>query len=221
MQNYSNKISTLVFKLRQLKRHVTVLFILLLKILLILYLPISHKKRMQKLCTVTLNIKQEERENVASNKRALVASRFLILFSFTEQQKPSNAKRVSKQVCADGFIFGRHAYLSSGWNIMDGCLVVISLVDIIVSMSASHSPRIFAILRVFRLLRTLRPLRYQLVWLTYIQIYMFICVYYTQCLRSDDVAEGLAMRFLTITLLLYYDVTVNSFCRAAISTALI
>jgi len=67
---------------------------------------------------------------------------------------------MTEQVCADGFVCGRRAYLSSGWNIMDGCLVVISLVDIIVSMSASHSPRIFAILRVFRLLRTLRPLRY-------------------------------------------------------------
>jgi voltage-dependent calcium channel T type alpha-1G len=63
------------------------------------------------------------------------------------------------QVIAKGLLVGQRAYLKSGWNIMDGGLVFISLVDIILSMSASHSPKIFGILRVFRLLRTLRPLR--------------------------------------------------------------
>ncbi|XP_050394777.1 voltage-dependent T-type calcium channel subunit alpha-1H [Patella vulgata] len=63
------------------------------------------------------------------------------------------------KVIAKGVIVGKHAYLKSGWNVMDGFLVVISLVDIIISLSASSSPRIFGILRVFRLLRTLRPLR--------------------------------------------------------------
>jgi len=87
---------------------------------------------------------------------------------------------VSEQVCADGFVCGRRAYLSSGWNIMDGCLVVISIVDIIVSMSASHSPRIFAILRVFRLLRTLRPLRYQAV-----HACVYLCMLVLQ-LKSAD-----------------------------------
>ncbi|ELU02190.1 hypothetical protein CAPTEDRAFT_89566 [Capitella teleta] len=63
------------------------------------------------------------------------------------------------KVTAKGFIIGEHAYIKSGWNIMDGCLVFISLVDILITLSASSSPRIFGILRVFRLLRTLRPLR--------------------------------------------------------------
>ena len=43
---------------------------------------------------------------------------------------------------------------------MDGFLVIISLVDILISLTADSSPRIFGILRVFRLLRTLRPLRW-------------------------------------------------------------
>ncbi|KAK7113083.1 hypothetical protein V1264_012439 [Littorina saxatilis] len=63
------------------------------------------------------------------------------------------------KVIAKGMIVGKHAYLKSGWNVMDGFLVIISLVDILVSLTANSSPRIFGILRVFRLLRTLRPLR--------------------------------------------------------------
>ncbi|XP_061166104.1 voltage-dependent T-type calcium channel subunit alpha-1H-like [Saccostrea echinata] len=63
------------------------------------------------------------------------------------------------KVLAKGLVIGQHAYLKSGWNVMDGFLVVISLVDILISISADSSPRIFGILRVFRLLRTLRPLR--------------------------------------------------------------
>lgn len=67
---------------------------------------------------------------------------------------------VNLQVLAKGLLIGKHAYLKSGWNIMDGFLVAISLIDTMISMTASSSPRIFGILRVFRLLRTLRPLRY-------------------------------------------------------------
>jgi len=65
------------------------------------------------------------------------------------------------QVLAKGLLIGEHTYLKSGWNIMDGFLVFISLVDIaFVMLSETQSPRIFGILRVFRLLRTLRPLRH-------------------------------------------------------------
>ena len=67
---------------------------------------------------------------------------------------------VCEQVIAKGMVFSDHAYLRSGWNIIDGTLVVISLVDLIISLTASTSPRIFGILRVFRLLRALKPLRY-------------------------------------------------------------
>jgi len=61
---------------------------------------------------------------------------------------------------AKSLLIGEHAYLKSGWNIMDGFLVFISLVDIAFVMLSTQSPRIFGILRVFRLLRTLRPLRH-------------------------------------------------------------
>ncbi len=50
-------------------------------------------------------------------------------------------------------MIGTHAYLKSGWNVMDGFLVFIALVDLSIALTASSSPRIFGILRVFRLLR--------------------------------------------------------------------
>lgn len=55
--------------------------------------------------------------------------------------------------------YGPDAYFTSGWNIMDGSLVIISIVDLLMSLISESSPRIFGILRVFRLLRSLRPLR--------------------------------------------------------------
>jgi len=55
--------------------------------------------------------------------------------------------------------YGADAYFTSGWNIMDGSLVTISIIDLLMSLISESSPRIFGILRVFRLLRSLRPLR--------------------------------------------------------------
>lgn len=63
------------------------------------------------------------------------------------------------KVIAKGLYYGKDAYLSDSWNIMDGALVGFSLFDVLLSIVADRSPRIFAILRVFRLLRSLRPLR--------------------------------------------------------------
>ncbi|XP_049799603.1 voltage-dependent T-type calcium channel subunit alpha-1G [Schistocerca nitens] len=63
------------------------------------------------------------------------------------------------KVIATGMIYGRDAYFTSGWNIMDGSLVIISIIDLLMSLVSESSPRIFGILRVFRLLRSLRPLR--------------------------------------------------------------
>ncbi|XP_067128742.1 voltage-dependent T-type calcium channel subunit alpha-1G-like isoform X2 [Centruroides vittatus] len=63
------------------------------------------------------------------------------------------------KVIAKGLWYGENAYFKVGWNIMDGVLVIVSLVDIFLSFVADGSPRIFGILRVFRLLRSLRPLR--------------------------------------------------------------
>ncbi|XP_049285506.1 voltage-dependent T-type calcium channel subunit alpha-1G isoform X3 [Anopheles funestus] len=63
------------------------------------------------------------------------------------------------KVVSAGLFYGQDAYFTSGWNIMDGSLVIISIVDLLMSLISESSPRIFGILRVFRLLRSLRPLR--------------------------------------------------------------
>ncbi|GLD60691.1 voltage-dependent T-type calcium channel subunit alpha-1H-like protein, partial [Lates japonicus] len=63
------------------------------------------------------------------------------------------------KVVAMGLYFGSGVYLQSSWNILDGLLVFVSLVDILVSIASAGGNRILGILRVLRLLRTLRPLR--------------------------------------------------------------
>ncbi len=74
------------------------------------------------------------------------------------------------KIIAGGLIFGPHTYLHTGWNVMDGSLVIVSIIDI-ATMNRGTGPtittnaesdaatRLFSMLRVFRLLRTLRPLR--------------------------------------------------------------
>lgn len=59
-----------------------------------------------------------------------------------------------------GLLWGEHAYLQSSWNVLDGLLVLVSLVDIIVAMASAGGAKILGVLRVLRLLRTLRPLRW-------------------------------------------------------------
>ncbi|XP_036159074.1 voltage-dependent T-type calcium channel subunit alpha-1H isoform X1 [Myotis myotis] len=63
------------------------------------------------------------------------------------------------KVVALGLVSGEHAYLQSSWNVLDGLLVLVSLVDIIVALASAGGAKILGILRVLRLLRTLRPLR--------------------------------------------------------------
>ncbi|KAM6473368.1 voltage-dependent T-type calcium channel subunit alpha-1G isoform 4-T4 [Liasis olivaceus] len=63
------------------------------------------------------------------------------------------------KVVALGLCFGEKAYLRSSWNVLDGVLVLISVVDILVSMVSDSGTKILGMLRVLRLLRTLRPLR--------------------------------------------------------------
>ncbi|RXN32551.1 voltage-dependent T-type calcium channel subunit alpha-1I-like protein [Labeo rohita] len=61
------------------------------------------------------------------------------------------------QVVSMGLYLGDRAYLRSSWNVLDGFLVFVSLIDIVVSMAGGA--KILGVLRVLRLLRTLRPLR--------------------------------------------------------------
>ncbi|XP_077020881.1 voltage-dependent T-type calcium channel subunit alpha-1G isoform X2 [Tamandua tetradactyla] len=63
------------------------------------------------------------------------------------------------KVVALGWCFGEQAYLRSSWNVLDGLLVLISVVDILVSLVSDSGTKILGMLRVLRLLRTLRPLR--------------------------------------------------------------
>ena len=73
------------------------------------------------------------------------------------------------KVIANGLICGHHTYLHTGWNVMDGSLVIVSIIDLATMYRGPLTPsigtetdatsRIFSMLRVFRLLRTLRPLR--------------------------------------------------------------
>ncbi|KAG9263881.1 voltage-dependent T-type calcium channel subunit alpha-1I-like isoform X1 [Astyanax mexicanus] len=61
------------------------------------------------------------------------------------------------KVVSMGLYIGEQAYLRSSWNVLDGFLVFVSLIDIVVSMAGGA--KILGVLRVLRLLRTLRPLR--------------------------------------------------------------
>ncbi|XP_041829601.1 voltage-dependent T-type calcium channel subunit alpha-1G isoform X3 [Melanotaenia boesemani] len=63
------------------------------------------------------------------------------------------------KIVALGWFFGDKAYLRSSWNILDGMLVMISVIDILVSLISNSGTKILGMLRVLRLLRTLRPLR--------------------------------------------------------------
>lgn len=52
------------------------------------------------------------------------------------------------QVVAAGMFYGTEPYFQSGWNIMDGLLVVVSIIDLLMSLISESSPKIFGILRV-------------------------------------------------------------------------
>jgi voltage-dependent calcium channel T type alpha-1G len=95
-----------------------------------------------------------ERPNIPpwSNERTFLATAnyvFTVVFAIEMLIK----------VVAAGMFYGNDAYFTSGWNIMDGSLVIISIIDLLMGLISESSPRIFGILRVFRLLRSLRPLR--------------------------------------------------------------
>lgn len=56
--------------------------------------------------------------------------------------------------------YGKEPYFQSGWNIMDGSLVTVSIIDILMSLISDSSPRIFGILRVRNNLTLSRCSRY-------------------------------------------------------------
>lgn len=95
-----------------------------------------------------------ERPNIppwSQEREFLTVANYYFTFMFTLE--------MVLKVIAKNLYYGKDAYFSDNWNIMDGGLVGFSLFDLILSIIADKSPRIFGILRVFRLLRSLRPLR--------------------------------------------------------------
>uniref|UniRef100_A0AAQ4REY1 Ion transport domain-containing protein n=1 Tax=Gasterosteus aculeatus aculeatus TaxID=481459 RepID=A0AAQ4REY1_GASAC len=58
-----------------------------------------------------------------------------------------------------GLFIGSESYCRSAWNIVDGLLVVASVVDIVVLLSLASHSKMLDILKVLRLLRILRALR--------------------------------------------------------------
>ncbi|XP_074525801.1 voltage-dependent T-type calcium channel subunit alpha-1H-like [Halichoeres trimaculatus] len=63
------------------------------------------------------------------------------------------------KVVALGLVFGKNSYCRSLWNIIDGLLVILSVVQILVSLISKGKTNRLKVLKVLRLLRTLRPLR--------------------------------------------------------------
>ncbi|CAF1400942.1 unnamed protein product, partial [Rotaria sp. Silwood1] len=70
------------------------------------------------------------------------------------------------KVIASGLIFGPNTYLHTGWNVMDGFIVIISVVNIgimnrssiTLSTESYTTSNNLSVLKVFRLVRILRPL---------------------------------------------------------------
>ncbi|XP_031167426.2 voltage-dependent T-type calcium channel subunit alpha-1H-like [Sander lucioperca] len=63
------------------------------------------------------------------------------------------------KVIALGVLFGKESYCRSAWNAVDGFLVILSLVDILVSLASTSEKHLLGALKVLRLLRAMRPLR--------------------------------------------------------------
>ncbi|XP_041868381.1 voltage-dependent T-type calcium channel subunit alpha-1H-like [Melanotaenia boesemani] len=62
-------------------------------------------------------------------------------------------------VTAFGMIFGVTSYFRSPWNMMDGLLVMSSVVQILISLVVHEQHQIVGILRIIRLIRAVHPLR--------------------------------------------------------------
>ena len=100
----------------------------------------------------------------AGQMKYLTTRRFFLSAAVIQQAGRSLSLALSLSLCVSlfqvvskGLYLGERAYLRSSWNILDGFLVFVSLVDIVVSMAGGA--KILGVLRVLRLLRTLRPLR--------------------------------------------------------------
>ncbi|XP_063327596.1 voltage-dependent T-type calcium channel subunit alpha-1H isoform X2 [Pelmatolapia mariae] len=100
---------------------------------------------------ITIALERPDIKNDSTERHFLSVSNYIFTVIFLAE--------MAIKVVALGFCFGKQSYLQSSWNILDGVLVFVSLIDILVYLAYHGENRILGILRVLRLLRTLRPLR--------------------------------------------------------------
>ncbi|XP_041862503.1 voltage-dependent T-type calcium channel subunit alpha-1G-like [Melanotaenia boesemani] len=93
-----------------------------------------------------------ERPDIDPEERLIldVASYFFSFVGFLE---------MFMKVTAFGMIFGNTSYVRSPWNVMDGLLVIVSVVQILISLVVNELKQILSILNIFRVLRVFRLLR--------------------------------------------------------------
>ncbi|XP_070610909.1 voltage-dependent T-type calcium channel subunit alpha-1I [Erythrolamprus reginae] len=100
---------------------------------------------------VTIALERPEIEQRSTERIFLTVSNYIFTAIFVAE--------MTLKVVSLGLYFGEQAYLRSSWNILDGFLVFVSIIDIVVSVASAGGAKILGVLRVLRLLRTLRPLR--------------------------------------------------------------
>lgn len=76
--------------------------------------------------------------------------------------------------------YGKEPYFQSGWNIMDGSLVSVSIIDILMSLISDSSPRIFGILRVSMNLNFKRELKFWITLITVVTEHCFLLFFFFQ-----------------------------------------
>ncbi|KAK2820936.1 hypothetical protein Q5P01_023895 [Channa striata] len=100
---------------------------------------------------ITIAMERPHIDPISAERIFLTLSNYIFTAIFVTE--------MTVKIVALGWCFGDKAYLRSSWNILDGMLVMISVIDILVSLISNSGTKILGMLRVLRLLRTLRPLR--------------------------------------------------------------
>ncbi|CAH2312283.1 voltage-dependent T-type calcium channel subunit alpha-1I [Pelobates cultripes] len=100
---------------------------------------------------ITIALERPQIEQKSTERLFLSISNYIFTAIFVAE--------MTLKVVSLGLYFGDQSYLRSSWNILDGFLVFVSLIDIVVSVASAGGAKILGVLRVLRLLRTLRPLR--------------------------------------------------------------
>uniref|UniRef100_A0A8V0YFD7 Voltage-dependent T-type calcium channel subunit alpha n=1 Tax=Gallus gallus TaxID=9031 RepID=A0A8V0YFD7_CHICK len=97
---------------------------------------------------ITIALERPQIEHRSTERIFLTVSNYIFTAIFVAE--------MTLKVVSLGLYFGDQAYLRSSWNVLDGFLVFVSLIDIVVSVASAGGAKILGVLRVLRLLRTLR-----------------------------------------------------------------